>query len=189
MAQQVRTWDAQTWLLDPGALFLDFVYTGDFGVGAWREGIIVTRTDLDTWLAEQIAPGLNPVTSHECEQALQLRDALTRAVKFAAEQDQQPSERDIASIVQVASQPDLPPTFPGHEPKDLFDASRALSTIARDAVMQLRDHGDRLRTCRGDGCPIVFLDLSRAGKRAWCTMTRCGNRAKVRAFRTRTAEN
>lgn len=188
MAQQVRTWDGQTWPLDPGALFLNFVYTGDFGVGAWREGIVLTGSDLDIWLAEHVAPGLKPANPCEVESALVLRECLSRVVKLAAEGDQESGDRDIGRIVQTASQPDIPPTFPGHELDAPLDASRALSTIARDAVVHLRDHGDRFRSCYGRGCPIVFLDLSRAGRRMWCSMARCGNRAKARAYRTRTSE-
>lgn len=188
MAQQVRTWDGHTWKLDPGALFLDFVYTGDFGVGAWREGVILTGPDLDSWLAEHVSPGLRPAEPREVESALMLRECLSRTVKTIAATDQQPDDRDIDLIVQTASRPDLPPTMPGHEPSTPLDATRAISTIARDAVVQLRDHGDRLRTCGGTDCPIIFLDLSRAGRRTWCSMARCGNRAKVRAYRTRTSD-
>jgi len=33
----------------------------------------------------------------------------------------------------------------------------------------------------------VFHDESRTATRRWCSMSRCGNRAKVRAFRARSA--
>lgn len=188
MAQQVRTWDGQTWTLDPGALFLDFVYTGDFGVGPWREGIILTGSDLDAWLSGHVATRLKPARPGEVESALILRERLTRVVKLAASRELRPDDHDVAQIVEAASKPDFPPVMPGHEPNTPLDASRALSIIARDAVVQLRDHGDRFRHCCGGGCPIIFLDLSRAGRRTWCSMARCGNRAKVRAYRTRTSD-
>jgi predicted RNA-binding Zn ribbon-like protein len=37
--------------------------------------------------------------------------------------------------------------------------------------------------CPGDGCGWLFLD--RAGRRRWCTMSTCGNRAKARRFSER----
>ena len=188
MAQRITTWDGQSWLLDPGALFLDFVYTGDFGVGAWHDGIFHTAEALDAWLAEHVTPKLSPTTSRELEQALKLRDSLSRLVKLAAGLSQTSEERDTSFVMQVASEPDIPPMFPDHDPAMPFVTTQALSTIARDAVVKLRDHGDRLRNCCGDGCPMVYLDLSRAGKRAWCSMSRCGNRAKARAFRARATE-
>ena len=43
----------------------------------------------------------------------------------------------------------------------------------------------RFRICANDGCRWVFEDTSRAGRRRWCDMATCGNRAKVRRFRSR----
>ena len=45
---------------------------------------------------------------------------------------------------------------------------------------------ERVAACPGDGCGWVFLD--RGGRRRWCTMAVCGNRAKARrhAARVRT---
>lgn len=85
MSQRVRTWDGQTWMLDPGALFLDFVYTGDFGVGPWRDGILLTGAGLGTWLAAHLDRRLKQPTPREAESALDLRDSITRAAKAAAE--------------------------------------------------------------------------------------------------------
>jgi predicted RNA-binding Zn ribbon-like protein len=39
---------------------------------------------------------------------------------------------------------------------------------------------DRIRACAGHDCVLHFYDTSRAGKRMWCSMTGCGNRAKAR---------
>lgn len=39
----------------------------------------------------------------------------------------------------------------------------------------------RLRQCAAGGCGLWFLDTSRNGRRRWCSMARCGNRAKVAA--------
>jgi predicted RNA-binding Zn ribbon-like protein len=44
---------------------------------------------------------------------------------------------------------------------------------------------DRVRRCAGNDCLLTFVDTSRPGRRRWCSMERCGNRAKVRAFRNR----
>jgi predicted RNA-binding Zn ribbon-like protein len=40
-----------------------------------------------------------------------------------------------------------------------------------------------VRSCPGDGCGWLFID--RRGKRQWCTMQTCGNRAKARRFAER----
>jgi len=44
---------------------------------------------------------------------------------------------------------------------------------------------DRFRVCANDGCRWVFEDSSRGGRRRWCDMATCGNRAKVRRYRSR----
>jgi predicted RNA-binding Zn ribbon-like protein len=41
----------------------------------------------------------------------------------------------------------------------------------------------RVRACPGSGCGWLFLD--RTGRRRWCTMGTCGNRAKARRFAAR----
>lgn len=44
---------------------------------------------------------------------------------------------------------------------------------------------DAIRLCAGHECGWLFLDTSRNRQRRWCDMRDCGNRAKVRAFRSR----
>ncbi|MGC5615451.1 CGNR zinc finger domain-containing protein [Georgenia sp. Z1491] len=191
MAERIRTWDGQSWTFDSGALFLDYVYTGEFGVGQWRDGIISTADELDGWLGEHLGRPLLPLTDEELAAALDLRDRLTRLVRSAAGVSNGSGtaspDDDLPHLAELAAQPDLPPVFPGHEPPTDPAACQALATIARDALVHLRDDTDRLRNCDGHGCPMVFLDLSRGGRRTWCSMARCGNRAKVRAFRDRQA--
>jgi hypothetical protein len=43
-----------------------------------------------------------------------------------------------------------------------------------------------VRACPGTGCGWLFLD--RHGRRRWCSMAACGNRAKVRRFAARERE-
>ncbi|MDQ5824417.1 MAG: CGNR zinc finger domain-containing protein [Chloroflexota bacterium] len=41
----------------------------------------------------------------------------------------------------------------------------------------------KVKSCPGEGCAFLFMDLSRNGKRRWCEMDLCGNRTKVKRFR------
>jgi predicted RNA-binding Zn ribbon-like protein len=43
----------------------------------------------------------------------------------------------------------------------------------------------RIRRCAAARCPRVFLDSTRNGRRRWCDMATCGNRAKAARFRAR----
>lgn len=45
----------------------------------------------------------------------------------------------------------------------------------------------RVRKCHARDCGVVFIDRSKAGRRRWCSMANCGNRAKMRQFRARLA--
>lgn len=46
---------------------------------------------------------------------------------------------------------------------------------------------ERIRECSAEDCQLVFYDDSRSNNRRWCSMQRCGNRAKVRAHRSRSS--
>jgi len=62
----------------------------------------------------------------------------------------------------------------------------ALALVTQPLVEAIAGQAtDRFRICANDGCRWVFEDTSRAGRRRWCDMTTCGNRAKVRRFRSR----
>jgi predicted RNA-binding Zn ribbon-like protein len=66
------------------------------------------------------------------------------------------------------------------------DAAALLALLAREAVLLLggADRA-RIRQCEAEGCALLFLDMSRAGDRRWCSMQGCGNKAKVAEFRRR----
>ncbi|GAA2796502.1 CGNR zinc finger domain-containing protein [Saccharopolyspora taberi] len=54
--------------------------------------------------------------------------------------------------------------------------------VARSFLELLRSAPrGRLRRCEGPECVLWFLDTSRNGRRRWCSMAGCGNRAKVKS--------
>ena len=72
--------------------------------------------------------------------------------------------------------------------------NRHVGDALEDALARLVDPlvdsvvaGDtgRLRICADDGCRWVFEDTSRTGRRRWCSMASCGNRAKAARHRAR----
>src|SRR3954452_21491700 len=68
----------------------------------------------------------------------------------------------------------------------------ALARIAEPIVRALgTGHEDRIRACANETCQWLFYDESRTGRRRWCDMATCGNRAKARRHRQRqkAAEN
>ncbi len=62
----------------------------------------------------------------------------------------------------------------------------ALATIARDAIDLLGSPlRTRIKACEQPDCRMLFLDSSRSSRRRWCSMDRCGSRAKGETFRQR----
>jgi predicted RNA-binding Zn ribbon-like protein len=77
----------------------------------------------------------------------------------------------------------------GHRHRDDDPAGEALARLVAPLVLALAaGETGRFRVCANDGCRWVFEDTSRSGRRRWCDMTTCGNRAKVRRFRSRRRE-
>ncbi|WBQ06615.1 CGNR zinc finger domain-containing protein [Kribbella sp. CA-293567] len=67
-------------------------------------------------------------------------------------------------------------------PEDLGLPLDQLALLAAELLTGTsRDH---IRLCPGDNCGWLFLDPR--GRRRWCSMATCGNRAKVRAHAART---
>lgn len=62
----------------------------------------------------------------------------------------------------------------------------ALTPIALSAVeVAFGVAPARLRECDGEDCVRWFVDISKGGRRRWCSMARCGNRAKAARYRKR----
>lgn len=64
-----------------------------------------------------------------------------------------------------------------------LDLPLGLLAPVAEAAVELLATGDpqRLRRCAEPTCALWFHDVSRNGRRRWCSMARCGNRAKVAA--------
>jgi hypothetical protein len=52
-------------------------------------------------------------------------------------------------------------------------------------LIQIVELRDRLRICGNPHCRLMFLDLSRNRARLWCDNGGCGNRDRVRRYRSR----
>ena len=62
----------------------------------------------------------------------------------------------------------------------------ALARLAQPVVQAIAaGHEDRIRICANDECRWVFYDESPTGRRRWCDMATCGNRAKAARHRAR----
>jgi predicted RNA-binding Zn ribbon-like protein len=144
--------------------------------------LLASPADLDRWL---VSSGLTPspprATLADVELARELREAI-----YALASGQGTRAAREALNAGAALPAACPQLGASGELLREGNAQGLLATIAREAVELFGgpEH-ERIRQCEGDGCAILFLDLSRSGARRWCSMAGCGNRAKARAFRRR----
>jgi len=118
--------------------------------------------------------------------ALGLREALNAVLRATTEGEPLPPDA-LAVVHAAAAGPAVALTLDAdgglHREGDV---TAALTAVAR-AALELVGGPDRqlLRWCADAACTHPFLDRSRGGRRRWCGMAGCGDRAKARAYRAR----
>jgi hypothetical protein len=136
-----------------------------------------------TWCAEHgIDAGRRALTAPDLARLRALRAGLRGAIDAptgAAARRLGALSRDARLGIEVG--PSGPVLVPGTAGID-----GVIGRLALDAVdATARGTWGRVRVCAAPECARVFLDTTRARNRAWCDMTTCGNRSKVRAHRAR----
>lgn len=175
------------WWFDSGSIALDFANTGALPNNIEQ---FHAPADLGTWLHDRLESVDPAVTERELSDALGLRAAIA-SLAMCALRGHFRNSADIDILNLFAAMPDVPPALEGGSRQagaSRVRAGQPLSSIARDGIRILGDDTkDRIRQCSADDCNLVYLDTSRSANRRWCSMQRCGNRAKVRAHRARVA--
>lgn len=67
------------------------------------------------------------------------------------------------------------------KPQDVERPLWELASVVENLFLD--EQYERVRKCAAADCGTFFIDLSKAGRRKWCSMANCGNRNKVRRFR------
>lgn len=170
-----------------GRLCLDFIATvGDrdhLSFDRWRG-----ESDFGRWcVAAGLLPEAVAVTAAELEEARRLREALHRLALTALGQSA-PVHADLDLLNQWARKAPLVPQLAGLGAARSWQADTpyeaVLASVARDAIDLLSgDKSKRLRKCADDNCSVLFVDMSRPGKRRWCAMNGCGNKVKKATYR------
>ena len=155
-----------------------------------RDDQLATPSDLGRWLVEAgVLDTVPDCVATDLGHAVRLREA-GYGLALAALRREPFDEADRA-VVNRAALGELPNVdlLADGTVRRTGSVDAALATIARAAIEVVggADHG-QIRECGRDACTRLYLDTSRARNRRWCDMTRCGNRAKSAAFRTRHSE-
>jgi predicted RNA-binding Zn ribbon-like protein len=185
--------DGQVFTFEPGGVAMAFSVTGP----GTREGPLAhfqtlrLPSDLERWAADVAGTAGLQATDTDLELAVRLQAAIWGAADAIIDRRPVPEgHREVLN--ELAAQPGLVPRL-------LADATRTwvgvrgmrslLSSVAKDAIDVFGGpRAARLKRCEGSRCALLFVDTSRSGRRRWCSMERCGNRAKVAAHRRRRKE-
>lgn len=180
---------------------LDFVNTLEYDKGESEEHL----TDVPTavaWLQEHallhrdMAGPLLDRYQGEDEATLlvrlrRVRGALRELLDATVEQRPPESSalREVNKALRAQYLIELVPASDGvsldhrHEGDPVSGAMARLSeAVARELT---QGEAKRLRICANEDCRWVFRDYSPAGRRKWCDMSTCGNRAKAARHRER----
>jgi predicted RNA-binding Zn ribbon-like protein len=182
-----------------GSLCLDFLNTNAFRAGTPREWLN-TYTDLLTFarrtgiLESKALNALESRAQQSPDEAARVtalardwREALYRIAVTRARDDatfdqinqvilEGNRHRDIVRIG--------PDQYAWHWPAERLE--QPLWIIAFNAAeLLISGMVVKVRTCPGHDCGWVFLDAGRGKPRRWCAMDLCGNREKIKRFRSK----
>jgi predicted RNA-binding Zn ribbon-like protein len=182
---------------------LDFLNTKELVSGALADHL-ETSADAFAWLAARglIHPELlererlraveDPETGQRAlARVRRVRDALREVADAVVEQRRAaPSAlAEVNRAMRAREIIELEPTDEGvrvghrHVGDPVDDA---LARLAEPIVHEISGgHPERLRICDNETCRWVFYDASPTGRRRWCSMASCGNRAKAARHRAR----
>jgi predicted RNA-binding Zn ribbon-like protein len=176
------------------SLVIDFVNTWDADDPIDQ---LATTDGLANWLAEHdLGPASEPdrdageLSERERRQAVGLREAL-RALMLSHNGAEAPPEAS-EELERVAARGQLAVRFGDDglariEPRSSGFAGALASLLVPVAEATADGSWQRVKACRAPECHWAFYDQSRNRSGVWCDMAVCGNRHKVRAYRSRGA--
>jgi predicted RNA-binding Zn ribbon-like protein len=174
----------QDWIWHGGRPSLNLINTRRERWSAEPRELLVAPADLAEWLAASgLVDGPPDVTAELLARARELREAVDRVLRG----DRLRAE-DVALVDEWGRRAIPPPTrlrldaagrLHADVPPAADGAERALALVAADAVALVAAGAvANVRVCAHERCGLRFLDRSPARNRQWCSMRRCGNRAK-----------
>ena len=172
-----------------GAVALDLAATLQARLKPSPRELLATPGDLDRWLVSaRLATSAPGATAADLAMAHALREAVFTLAGGLGEQPLDPDARDVLN--RIAASPAAAAVL-GVDGQARWQGSAAglLASLAREAVQLFGgEDAAHVRQCQSPTCTLFFVDTSRSGDRRWCSMSACGNKAKVAEFRRRKQE-
>lgn len=127
-------------------------------------------------------------TAADHQTYLELRQAIRNLISAGTGQPIAPV--DAATLDRIAVSSRLHPHFHTQQAPTLEPAGRGVAAafgrmVATLFVGAFDGSLEHLKLCADETCRSVFYDRSKNSSGRWCSMSSCGNRAKVRAWRER----
>ncbi|SOJ55444.1 hypothetical protein MSIMFB_02930 [Mycobacterium simulans] len=169
-----------------GRRCLDFAGTVRHRGSPASEELLTHPERLSDWAVQAgLVDTAIDVTDSDLAAAIELREAIYRSVMARLEQ-RRPKPGDVNLLNERACQRQLTLRLQrtGFARREGTTA-QLLATLAADLLDLLAGADiEYVKRCVDPGCTRLFIDSSRAKNRQWCGI-KCGNRAKVEAFRAR----
>jgi len=150
--------------------------------------LLNTPDDLARWLVSAGMASTKPrTTAKDLATARVLREAI---YVLAGKPSRAKAEAARNTLNRIAADTAAAPQLQTNGTMRLEgNAGALLVTLAREAVQLFgSDAAKLIRQCESRSCTLYFVDNSRRGDRRWCSMSACGNKAKVSEFRRRKRE-
>ena len=168
-------------------LVIDFVNTADLEE---QTDELATASGLGSWLVQRGLLDARdlPVSESDRAAALGLREAL-RALMLANNGAARAATAEAVLDV-AARRGELGMELGADGCAHLQAHARGVAGALAALVVPVAEGGPdgswrRVKACRADDCQWAFYDRSRNHSGVWCNMAVCGNREKVRAYRSR----
>lgn len=145
---------------------------------------------LALWLAANGLAFADPLpTPAELRAAIALREAIYR-VGAAVSQQVAPDAADVEALNRASRRGRAHVELADGVARLVSGGGRpvhdALGVVAQDAIGSLAgSFAELVSVCADEQCRGLFLDMSPASNRRWCSMNTCGNRAKKAAMAER----
>ena len=169
-----------------GSRVLDLAATLQARLASVPRDLLANPQDLDRWLISAGFVSSAPsATEADLAAARELREAIfTLASSLRNPLLDAEACRVLNGI--AARQAATPLLTADGRVEQRGQVSDLLASLAREAVHLFGGHdSSRIKQCQAASCSIFFVDTSRSGDRRWCSMSGCGNKAKVAEFRRR----
>ena len=178
--------DQKEFLFIGNNLAVDFINTQVMNEGSVVD-LLESEADLLEWISQAGISFQSELSEYDYSKFKELRGLVKGIADKLIENDIFPGENEVQSInayldeykqtkqLQLDS---VGATIVNKESE--LTSMEVLGQIALSAAQLLVDLNKYvLKKCASDKCVLIFMDVSKAKRRRWCSMELCGNRSKA----------